>query len=153
MSVFKLERKQTINAPLAEVWSFFSSPHNLAEITPENMGFKVTSAPYSGQIYPGQIITYKVSPVLNIPMFWMTEITHVAENEFFVDEQRVGPYKIWHHEHHFIESEGKVEMTDIVHYQPPFGFLGNIANALFIKNKLNSIFDYRYRVVERTFNT
>lgn len=152
MSVFKLKRTQHVNASIEDVWAFFTNPNNLSKITPDNMGFKITSEPHSGSIYPGQIITYKVYPVLNIPMFWMTEITHVIEHKLFVDEQREGPYKIWHHEHHFETVENGVLMTDIIHYQPPFGFIGNIANALFIKRQLNAIFDFRTNTINQVFN-
>lgn len=153
MGVFKLERQQYINASIQEVWAFFSDPGNLSKITPDDMSFKVTSQPFEDSIYPGQIITYKVAPILNIHLFWMTEITHVTENKFFVDEQRVGPYKIWHHEHHFKEHKNGVLMTDIVHYQPPLGILGNIANNLFINKQLEKIFNYRHKVVEEIFNS
>ena len=151
MGVFKLERQQLINSSLDEVWGFFTNPNNLSKITPDDMGFEVISEFIADKIYPGQIITYKVSPILNIPLLWMTEITHVVDNKFFVDEQRVGPYKIWHHEHHFEQQENGVLMTDIVHYQPPLGIIGNIANSLFINKKLKKIFDHRYQVIVETF--
>jgi ligand-binding SRPBCC domain-containing protein len=102
-------------------------------------------------MYAGQIIEYKVSPVLGIPLYWMTEITHVAQHKFFVDEQRFGPYSMWHHQHHFKEVPGGVEMTDIVHYKLPFWFLGDIANSVFVKKQLNDIFDYRFKAVEKIF--
>jgi len=116
------------------------------------MKFRITSGDLPAQTYPGQIITYKVSPVLGIPLFWMTEITHVKQHELFVDEQRVGPYKIWHHEHHFLQQLNGVLMTDIVHYALPFFFLGRLAHSLFIKKQLQDIFDYRYQVVHKVFN-
>lgn len=103
-------------------------------------------------MYAGQIIEYKVKPVLGIPLYWMTEITHVEEHQFFVDEQRFGPYSLWHHQHHFKQVEGGVEMTDIVHYKLPFWFLGDIAHALFVKRQLKQIFDHRYLVVEQLFS-
>ena len=103
-------------------------------------------------MYPGQIIEYKVSPVLNIPIYWMTEITHVADKKYFVDEQRFGPYEMWHHQHHFKSVEGGVEMTDIVHYKLPFWFLGDIAHFLFVKKQLQGIFDYRFTKTEKLFN-
>lgn len=149
MGIYHLKRQQKINAGIDEVWDFFSNPANLAKITPPYMNFRVTSDP-EDKIYPGQIITYKVSPLLNIAMTWVTEITHVQKGEFFVDEQRVGPYKIWHHQHLFEETNDGTLMTDIVHYKPPMGFLGNIANAIFIKRQLNDIFRYRKEVVDKT---
>jgi ligand-binding SRPBCC domain-containing protein len=102
-------------------------------------------------MYAGQIIEYTVKPLLGIPIYWMTEITHVVEKKYFVDEQRYGPYSLWHHQHHFKEIEGGVEMTDIVHYKIPFWFIGDIANNLLVKNQLQQIFDYRYRIVEKRF--
>jgi ligand-binding SRPBCC domain-containing protein len=102
-------------------------------------------------MYPGQVITYKVKPLLGIPLFWMTEITHVLPGKFFVDEQRFGPYSLWHHQHHFEAVEGGVMMTDIVHYKAPFGFLGDIAVSLFIKKQLNEIFEFRKKKVTELF--
>jgi len=102
-------------------------------------------------MYKGQFIGYKVKPVLGIPVYWMTEITHVKDKEFFVDEQRYGPYSLWHHQHLFNEIEGGVEMTDIVHYKIPFWFIGDIANGLFVRKKLESVFQYRDERVEAMF--
>jgi len=102
-------------------------------------------------MYPGQIIEYKVKPVLGIPLYWMTEITHVEDQKYFVDEQRFGPYSLWHHQHHFKAISGGVEMSDIVHYKIPFGILGDLSQALFVRKELKSIFDYRIKAVERIF--
>jgi ligand-binding SRPBCC domain-containing protein len=152
MSVYTLKRKQTLPISLEHAWDFFSSPNNLSKITPEYLKFKVLSdREFMQKMYAGQVITYTVRPLLNIPLFWMTEITHVEDHQFFVDEQRVGPYTLWHHQHHFMAVEGGVEMTDLVHYRLPLGFLGDIAHALFIKNQLKGIFDYRYKVLEDYF--
>lgn len=152
MPVYHLSRTQRLPISLEQAWAFFSSPLNLKEITPEHMDFRVTSDLKSIEnMYAGLVITYTVRPLLGIPMFWMTEITHVVKHQFFVDEQRVGPYRIWRHQHHFKAIPGGVEMTDIVHYQPPLGFLGAIANSLFIRRQLKSIFDYRYDKLERLF--
>lgn len=152
MSVHKLIRKQLIPKPVEEVWNFFSNPRNLPLITPEYMNFRVTSETTNAHIYAGQIITYKVSPLLGIPLFWMTEITQVAEQRMFIDEQKEGPYKLWHHQHHFVEQADGTMMTDIVHYQLPIYFLGDIAHYLFIKKQLHNIFDYRHKQVEVLFN-
>ena len=130
----RFEFTQFVPARLDEVWDFFSSPANLSKITPPGMGFIITSPPQPG-MYPGMFISYKVSPLLGIKLNWVTEITHVREKLFFVDEQRRGPYSIWHHEHHFREVEGGVEMHDILHYQVPLGILGTLADHLFVKNK------------------
>jgi len=135
------------------IWDFISSPANLGEITPDHMGFNITSGAMPEKMYPGMIITYKVSPLLRIPMTWVTEITQVEEGKYFVDEQRVGPYRIWHHEHWIEPIESGVLMTDIITYQPPLGFLGAIANALIIKNQLEGIFNYRKKAVEKRFGT
>lgn len=152
MAIYKLKRTQLIKADLDEVWSFFTNPDNLANITPDSMGFKVTSEYLQDEVYPGQVITYKVAPLLNIPMFWMTEITTVIPKKLFVDEQRRGPYKLWHHQHHFEETEDGILMTDMVYYQLPMLFLGSIAHSLFVKRILNNIFDYRHEKVESIFN-
>lgn len=102
-------------------------------------------------MYPGQVIEYTVKPLLGIPIYWMTEITHVVDKKYFVDEQRFGPYNLWHHQHHFKETAAGVEMTDIVHYKVPFGFLGDIANSILVEKKLKEIFDFRFMVVEKRF--
>lgn len=146
MGLYHLKREQTIKADLETVWEFFSSPANLANITPDYMNFTVTSEP-EDHIYPGQVITYKVSPLLGIPLNWMTEITHVEHLKMFVDEQRKGPYKIWHHQHLFTETEGGVLMKDIVHYELPMWILGDFAHVLFIRKQLNDIFNYRKKVI------
>lgn len=152
MAVHKLVRKQLINKPVEEVWAFFSNPNNLSALTPEYMNFRVTSETDIDHIYAGQIITYKVSPLLGIPLFWMTEITQVRELQFFIDEQRRGPYRLWHHQHHFQHQNGKTLMTDIVHYQLPLYFLGDIAHSLFVKRQLHNIFEHRYQKTEELFN-
>ncbi len=152
MSVHQLVRKQLIKRPIDDVWDFFTDPKNLEKLTPDNMSFVITSENHDGNIYPGQIITYKVAPILNIPLFWMTEITHVIPDKLFVDEQRRGPYKLWHHQHIFEDTEEGVLMTDKVHYELPFSLLGSIAHSLFVKRQLRNIFDFRMSAVEKTFN-
>ena len=104
-------------------------------------------------MYPGLFIEYTVSPLLGIPMTWVTEITHVAEGEYFVDEQRVGPYAIWHHEHFFESIPGGVKMTDVVHYKVPFGILGTLVHPFIVRPKLEQIFSYRWKANERLFGT
>ena len=151
MAFYQLHKTQKIPASLDEVWDFISSPQNLKKITPPHMGFDITSGNLPEKMYPGMIISYKVSPLLGIKMTWVTEITQVREKEFFVDEQRVGPYSVWHHQHHIEPIEGGVLMTDIVSYRPPFGFLGAIANFLFIQKQLKEIFDYRTKAVDEMF--
>lgn len=148
--VYTLEVQQFLNISLAEAWNFFSSPGNLAKITPPHMGFDITSGT-PAKMYPGQIISYKVSPFPGFKTNWVTEITHVSEGRFFVDEQRFGPYRMWHHEHRF-EVQGKgVLMTDRVSYKLPFGIFGRMAHALFVKEQLTQIFRYRIAVIEQEF--
>ena len=151
MPFYQFEQKQFIPSSIIKVWEFIASPNNLALITPDYLGFEVTSKTDDSKMYPGMIITYKVRPLFGIKLNWMTEITQVKENEYFVDEQRVGPYKLWHHQHKIQPKDGGVLMTDIVTYQPPFGFLGAISNSLIIKNKLKDIFDYRTLALEKQF--
>ncbi len=151
--VYTLHTYQEMPISLTEAWDFFSSPANLAKITPSHMGFNIISKHHGEKMYPGQIIEYTVSPVLNIPMYWMTEITHVEEGKYFVDEQRFGPYSLWHHQHHFKTIPGGVAMEDIVHYKIPMGFLGDIANGLFIKKQLKDIFDFRVKAIEEKWGT
>ncbi len=147
-----IQAKQFIKSDIETVWEFISSPKNLSKITPDYMGFNILSDLSEGKMYPGQIIEYYVTPVAGIKMHWVTEITHVKDKEYFVDEQRFGPYALWHHKHFIKEVPGGVEMIDVVHYKAPFGFLGKIAVALFIKKKLKTIFDYRYNKMEELFN-
>ena len=149
--VFSIKTVQFLPISLQAAWDFFSSPANLKEITPDNLGFNIVSKHHGDKMYAGQIIEYTVRPVLNIPLYWMTEITHVEPLKYFVDEQRYGPYSMWHHQHHFKAVEGGVEMTDIVHYKMPFWFLGDIANTLFVNRQLKTIFDYRYKIVAQKF--
>ena len=149
--VYSLKTVQTIPITIDKAWDFFSSPANLKDITPANMGFNIISQQHGEKMYAGQIIEYKISPVLNIPVYWMTEITHVEDKKYFVDEQRFGPYSLWHHQHHFKAVNGGVEMTDIVHYKLPFWLLGDIANSLFVGKQLQGIFDFRFKKVEEMF--
>ena len=152
MALYQFKKEQIIkNASLEEVWDFISSPANLKEITPDYMGFDIVSEGLPEKMYPGMIIKYKVSPLLGIKMTWVTEITHVRDLEYFVDEQRVGPYSIWHHQHLLTPTDDGVLMNDIISYKPPFWILGDIANVLMIRSKLNEIFDYRTMAVERRF--
>jgi ligand-binding SRPBCC domain-containing protein len=153
MSVHTLKSVQRLPISPEAAWDFFSNPMNLKEITPAHLGFHVTSDPdfSSRKMYAGQVITYTVKPILGIPLFWMTEITHVQDGQFFVDEQRVGPYALWHHQHHFKVIPGGVEMTDLVHYRLPLGFLGDFAHWLFVRSQLRTIFDFRTKILEERF--
>lgn len=151
MSVHSFQTVQWMPISMEQSWSFFSDPANLTKITPDGMGFKIISKFHGPEMYQGQIIEYKVSPVLNIPLYWMTEITHVQPGKFFVDEQRFGPYSLWHHQHHFKPMNGGTEMIDIVHYKLPLGFIGDIANTLFVKKKLEGIFEHRRKRIDEMF--
>ena len=152
MKVYSKQSVQHINASIEECWVFFSSPRNLQKITPKTMGFQITDFD-NKNMYAGQIIQYKVSPFLGIKLPWVTEITIVKENSYFIDEQRFGPYALWHHKHFFEPTENGVKMTDLVHYAIPFGFIGRIVNALVVKNKLKEIFAYREQKVNEIFNS
>lgn len=148
--IYTLEVSQFIKAGLDETWTFFSSPGNLSKITPAHMGFQITSgAP--GKMHAGQIITYNVSPFAGLKSNWVTEITHVADKEFFVDEQRFGPYRMWHHEHIFHATDTGVMMTDRVSYKLPMGILGRFAHFLFVQRKLRQIFEYRELIIKELF--
>ena len=149
--IYTLETQQELILSLKETWDYFSSPENLANITPPKMGFDITSK-VDRKVYQGQIITYKVSPVSFVKTNWVTEITAVKDQEYFIDEQRFGPYAMWHHEH-FFEAlpNGNTLMKDKISYKIPFGFLGSIAQTLFIKKQLLSIFEYRKEVLDIIF--
>ena len=150
MKLYQLKTKQNIPISIDKAWSFFSNPENLKKITPKEMNFTIISGD-NRSIYSGQIIQYKVTPMLGISTKWVTEITHVKEKEYFVDEQRFGPYALWHHKHFIKEIEGGIEMEDIVDYKIPFGLLGQFAHWLFVKNKLNQIFKYREQILIKLF--
>lgn len=151
MKIFQYKTSQKLNISKNNAWIFFSNPANLSKITPDWLSFQVTST-LPEKMYAGLIITYLVRPMLNIPQTWVTEITHISEPDYFVDEQRFGPYKMWHHEHIFKETEdGKILMEDIVSYAVPFGFAGRLVNRFIISKKINEIFDYRRKVLEEMF--
>jgi ligand-binding SRPBCC domain-containing protein len=151
MAFYQFTRTQKLCGTIDEVWDFIASPRNLSVITPVNMGFVITSNNGSEKMYPGMIITYKVSPLFGIKVDWVTEITYIKEYEYFIDEQRIGPYSMWHHQHKIEPLESGVLMTDTVTYRPPYGFIGAIANSLVIKSRLKQIFDYRSAALEKRF--
>ena len=148
--MYQLKTKQKLPISVVKAWDFFSNPKNLKEITPKEMNFRILSGA-DKSIFAGQIIQYKVTPILGISTKWVTEITHVKDKEYFVDEQRFGPYSLWHHKHFIKEIEGGVEMEDIVDYKIPLGILGQIAHVLFVKNKLTKIFKYRENKLNELF--
>lgn len=152
MKIYQLKTTQYLPVSLKNGWDFFSNPVNLARITPEWLNFNIKSD-LPGKIHEGMIILYSVSPLLNIPLNWVTEITHVNEPTYFVDEQRFGPYKMWHHEHFFTEAEdGGIIMEDIVSYAVPFGILGRLMHRIYIKSKITNIFNYRKITLEKMFD-
>ena len=149
--IYTLTSEQILPLSLEKAWEFFTVPTNLDKITPEEMKFKITNNP-PPKTYKGQIITYKIGILPGIDANWITEITHLEERKFFVDEQRFGPYAMWHHEHHFEAlSEGTVKMKDIVNYKLPLGFLGDLFGGGIIKNKVISIFESRFTILNKTF--
>ncbi len=151
--IYQLKRKQILKSDLETIWNFVSSPKNLPRITPTYMNFNITSKDLKDDMYPGMLISYTVTPVLGIPMSWLTEITHVSDRKYFVDEQRYGPYAMWHHQHFIEPYKDGILMTDIVTYKMPLGILGRIAHWLFVKRQLNSIFNYRFQKMEEIFNS
>jgi len=151
--IHTLKAKQKLPVGLQTAWDFLSSPENLQKITPNHMEFRITSEDKGECMYPGQIITYRVSPLKGFRTDWVTEITHVKDNEYFVDEQRFGPYKFWHHKHFLKAVEGGVEMTDIVSYKVPMGWIGNLVNRILISKKVKQIFEYRFEILEEIFGT
>lgn len=150
MRLYKLHAKQILPISREEAWDFLSDPANLQVITPPHMGFKILSGS-DRQMFPGQIIQYTVSPFAGISTRWVTEITHVREGEYFVDEQRFGPYALWHHKHFISDVEGGVMMEDIIDYKLPLGILGQIANKILVKKKLENIFQYREQKLTELF--
>ena len=151
--IYQLKREQILKSDLETIWNFVSSPKNLPRITPTYMNFNITSKDLKDDMYPGMLISYTVTPVLGIPMSWLTEITQVSDKKYFVDEQRYGPYAMWHHQHFIEPHKDGILMTDIVTYKMPLGILGRIAHWLFVKRQLNSIFNYRFQKMEEIFNS
>ena len=150
--VHQLKREQQINCDIDTAWKFFSAANNLSKITPKDMNFIVRTKMESDEIYEGMIIDYYVSPLFGIKMDWQTEITHVDHHRSFTDFQKKGPYKLWNHFHEFIPNDKGVLIKDTVDYELPMGFLGEIAHKLFVKNKVEQIFSYRFNILEKMFN-
>ena len=151
MKIYHLKRTQFLPISLSHAWEFFSSPNNLSKITPEHMGFKILYISGGDKSYAGQIIRYHVSILPGIKTHWVTEITQVKEPDYFIDQQRFGPYALWHHQHHFKEVPGGVEMMDEVNYALSLGLLGRLAHFIFVGREVNRIFDHRYKVLEDYF--
>jgi ligand-binding SRPBCC domain-containing protein len=151
MKIYCLQRKQFLSITLAEAWDFFSSPKNLAAITPAHMKFKILHISGGPKMYTGQLIQYRINILPGVPADWTTEITKVDEPNYFADTQLAGPYKLWHHQHFFQELNGGVEMTDEINYAIPLGILGRLANSMFVNREVNRIFDHRFKVLEQLF--
>jgi ligand-binding SRPBCC domain-containing protein len=152
MKIHTLKRVQKFPIDINQAWDFFTAPQNLGYIIPRYMKFELKSEIQNRNIQTGQILEYRIRPKFNIPLQWVTEITHVQEPHLFIDQQRIGPYRIWHHEHIFKEDYNGVEMTDIVTFALPYGLLGNGIYRLFVKNDLNYIFNYRSQILDKYFN-
>jgi ligand-binding SRPBCC domain-containing protein len=146
----RLKQEQFLPVTLEKAWDFFATPKNLNEVTPADMVFQITSE-LPDKMYEGLIITYRIRPMMNIPFRWVTEITHVRDQEYFVDEQRIGPYHIWHHEHHFKVVEGGVLMTDLLYYDIGKSVVGWLAGKLFVHRRVRQIFEYRFKALETLF--
>lgn len=149
--IHTLHREQTIPTPLNQVWAYFATPRNLNEMTPPDMDFEFIAGG-DEPMYAGQVIEYKVAILPGLRVRWLTQITHVREKEMFIDEQRIGPYRLWIHEHRFQPVDGGVRMTDHVTYALPFGLLGDLVHALFIRRRLAYIFNFRRQEVEALFS-
>lgn len=150
MRLQRLERVIQLRAPLPRVWEFFADPRNLREITPPWLDFQLVSSP-PPRMYPGLLLEYRVRPFPGPRWPWVTEITHIREGELFVDEQRIGPYRLWHHEHHFRSLGDRVEVRDLVLYVLPGGWLGQAALGRAVRSRLGAIFDYREHAIRRRF--
>ena len=150
MKLYQIKTQQKLPISIEKAWDFFSNPKNLKKITPEEMSFEIISGAEKS-IYPGQIIQYNVSPIFGIKLRWVTEITHVIDNKYFVDEQRFGPYSLWHHKHFFNEIKGGILMEDVVDYKIPLGWLGQLAHFIFVKNRLKKIFKFRENKLVKLF--
>ena len=151
MKIYRINRTQFLPITLSEAWEFFSTPKNLAKITPEHMGFQILYISGGDKTYAGQIIQYKVNVLPEIKINWVTEITQVKKLHHFIDEQRFEPYALWHHQHQFKEVKGGVEMMDEVNYALPLGWLGGMAHWIFVKGEVCRIFEHRFIVVEKYF--
>lgn len=150
MKIYTLKRTEFLPVSIETAWDFFSNPNNLPKITPSELNLRITSEAEE-KIYPGMIITYTVTPIPFIKTSWATEITQVDPLRYFVDEQRFGPYKFWHHKHFFTEAGEKTQVEDLIHYSLPFGPIGRLANPLLVSRKLDLIFDYRSARIQKIF--
>lgn len=151
MKVYSVKYKQFIPSDLGTVWQFFSVPLNLSQITPTEMKFKVLHKTGGDQMYSGQLISYRVSPFPLLRLRWTTEIKAVTYQEYFIDDQKFGPFALWNHHHFFYKKENGVEMIDEVSYALPLGLLGRLANTLFVAKRVAAIFRFRKKAIENIF--
>jgi len=151
MKIYSLKATQNIPVDLKTAWDFISNPENLNKITPPDMGFEIKTENLPKEMYPGMLITYTVKPLFGIPVTWVTEITQMKEQNYFIDNQVIGPYKLWHHQHFLKEIDGGVQMDDEINYALPFGILGEIVQPIIVANKLKKIFDFRKIAIEKMF--
>lgn len=152
MSLYRIESVQEVPANLDEVWGFFSSPDNLSYLTPSGLDFSITT-PEAGSMYPGQLIVYRFRPFFWMKMQWVAEITQVEDRSYFIDEQRMGPFRFWRHEHHFSPTSGGVMIKDILYYRMPFGILGRMAHFLLIGRNMDRVFRYRQERLRQLFGS
>lgn len=150
MKIYTLHKKQNLPISLEEAWNFFSNPKNLKIITPDYMSFDIITKT-DRPLYTGQILQYIVTPLLGIKTKWVSEITHIEDKKYFVDEQLYGPYSLWHHKHFIKEIDGGVEMEDIIDYKIPLGILGQLVHPFLVKPKLEEIFSYRQKKLIELF--
>lgn len=148
--LYRMAQEQTLPIPQDEAWRFFSTPGNLPRITPPWLDFTVLSDAKT-EMYAGMILRFRLRPLLGIPVSWTTEITHMQEPAFFVDEQRFGPYRFWHHQHRFSPAGHGTRVEDIVHYRLKGGFLGRVFHTRWIRPRLVEIFNYRRQVLLNLF--
>lgn len=150
--LYTLYAKQTVDKDISILWDFFTKPSNLNKLTPEDVHFKIKSGD-SDDFYEGKIISYKIKPFKLASLNWITEISKVKEGSYFIDNQISGPYKIWHHEHHFkINDNGTTEIIDKVKYKVPFYILGRVIHKIFLRRKLFNIFMFRQKKINELFN-
>tara|TARA_B110000444_G_scaffold244587_1_gene264189 strand:- start:563 stop:1060 length:498 start_codon:yes stop_codon:yes gene_type:complete len=150
--LFTLYAKQTVETKVDVLWDFFKKPSNLNKLTPQDVHFKIKSGK-SDDFYEGKIISYKIQPFKLIALNWVTEISHVKEGSYFIDNQVSGPYKMWHHEHRFkSNTDGTTEIIDKVKYKVPFYILGRLMHKILIKRKLLEIFTFRQKQINDLFN-
>jgi ligand-binding SRPBCC domain-containing protein len=151
MKIYTIKRTEVLPVSIGEAWDFFSNPVNLSKITPPGLNLRITYNSGSDNMYAGQLIRYRIKVLPLITSDWLTEITHVVYHRYFIDEQRYGPYSLWHHRHHFEQAGHEVIMTDEVNYAIPLGIIGRFANSVFVGRMVNAIFDHRSQAIQNIF--